>query len=188
MHAPQLSEFGNSTLSTTATVLGHSRTGSSVAKAMSSAGSALARAECAIALLCDAYDAGVGHLYLLAPDGEANLAASFGAESPSDRLRFEIGEFIRREREDASAPTQYVADTNTALSSAETIFSDERGTRYRPVLLSSHHEGAAVDVGVAVLRCSEHSEHSVSRPQLAAALAAQLLQAGDTRGARADSD
>jgi hypothetical protein len=170
--APSLFEttiFGSADFGPRATAM------STVITIMTGAHDRDARAQRALKLLCDARHAPLGHLYL-ADAGGLRLAASSGEAAPDDMLQRLVSDFWSQQCDDEGPDTAMLSEGDSATQ----LWTDQRGTGYRPLLLLASSHGVPVTAGVAVLAHDAADACDDRAAVLAMELASFLTRAGDS--------
>ena len=182
IHAlPELASLDADPMGTS--VLGGTRaTETIVTEALSGAESRPRRAAMALGLLCDAYGAGGGHLYLMDKSALV-LSATVAAEDP-DALEPLVTSFWHRLLEDADMATEIVTNGPTPSASSY-LWTDRRGTPYEPMTIGCVVDGVTLHVGVAVLIPDAVQPRSIKAADVATTIAKYLLDCGDARGVAA---
>jgi hypothetical protein len=152
-----------------------------VATALEGAHDAQTRAQRALQLVCDARAARGGYLYLLRPEGLV-LSASHRLADPPQSLNVQAREFFTSELERSETLT--VIATRGALDADLDMGSlvEISGVTYDLLLVSCVVENAGRFAGVMAVAAGEQRVRNASESQLLAAIAAHLIQAGDTTG------
>jgi hypothetical protein len=152
-----------------------------VANALADAPDGAERARRALRLVCDARAARGGHFYLVEPNRLA-LIASHGPSAPPESLHAQVRQFLARERERSETLT--VVATKSPLDDvAETgSIAELGGVVYDLLLVACVVENVGRVVGVIAVAIGEQRMRSANQGQLLAAVAAQLVQAGDSAG------
>jgi hypothetical protein len=104
------------------------------------------RKERALRILCEAFGATGGHLFV-ASDKCLQLAASSAAHPPDQMLRDLLGDFWSEQLDDNEPDTTVMSDHTRAIQ----IWRDRQGTIFRPLLLSGSKQGELVAAGVVLL-------------------------------------
>jgi tetratricopeptide (TPR) repeat protein len=162
----------------TSTLGGPRATETVVTEVLNTADGRAARSTMALGLLCDAYGAGGGHLYLMGEDS-LDLAATVAAEAP-DALDALVTSFWNQRLEEPDMPTAFVADAEAPASTG--MWTDSRGTAYQPVPISCVVGGVSLHVGVALLIPGGEKPRNVRAAEVTATIGKYLIQCGDTRG------
>jgi hypothetical protein len=158
---------------------------SAVQHRLADAGTAEARTERALRLLCDARGASAGHLYLQTERGLV-CVASLG-EHPPDHALHDLAARVLEEVALLSVEpdTTATASETAAPSTSDVVpWTDSTAGRYRPLLLMGEIDGLELCAGVAMIEASDGTEVALGTRQLAEAIAEYLLRAGDARDPR----
>ena len=141
------------------------------------------RAERVLTVLCRTRASSEGHLYLCEADGPA-LIASSGAILPSTALQAYVQRHLARELSSGDAETAILTDPTGQPSTIPPLFTDEKGRTHRPIFLSTVVNGVPRYAAIAVV-VGGSEEGRPADFALASALAAHLIEAGDTPGVAA---
>jgi hypothetical protein len=182
IHAlPELASLDADPLATS--MLGGTRaTETVVTEALSGAENRPRRAAMALGLLCDAYGAGGGHLYLM--DKSALVLSATIAAGDPDALEPLVTSFWHRLLEEPDTATEIVT-TSPTPSATSNLWTDRRGTPYEPMTIGCVIDGVTLHVGVAVLIPDAVQPRSIKAADVATTIAKYLLDCGDARGVAA---
>jgi hypothetical protein len=152
-----------------------------VATALEGAPDAQTRAQRALQLVCDARAARGGYLYLVRPEGLV-LTASHRLADPPSSLTVQAREFFTSELERSETLTVIATrgELDDALDPVSLV--EISGVAYDLLLLTCVVENAGRFAGVMAVAAGEQRVRNASEAQLLAAIAAHLIQAGDTTG------
>jgi tetratricopeptide (TPR) repeat protein len=181
---PGLESFASTHIATTALGRMRGSADGTATSALKRCDDAVARAGVALQLLCDANAARGGHLYVMRESG-LELAASLGAALPDEQLRPLLAAYWQRQLADPDLPTAYLPEGPVEPDPSDQLWTDSRGTQYRPLLIRCCVEDAIMHVGVAVLIANAGPDGRPTDVQVAATVASHLLAAGDALGIQA---
>jgi hypothetical protein len=133
----------------------------------------------ALQMICAAYGARAGHLFLLTPAGPL-LRASHGSAAPSAELAEQVSCYITMKQEQCNELDSMV--TGDLMSEDEPSPDVSAGQGYELLLLSCVVGTSSTLAGVAVVEVDENRPRNERQSQLLTALASSLLQAGDSQG------
>jgi hypothetical protein len=153
-----------------------------VTRSMAEHSSSDERARFALQIICAAHAAREGYLFLLTPAGPV-LRASQGGSAPPADVTERVSAYVAEQLQFA----EQLDDAATSIAAAEATLSatlQVRGCRHELLPLSCVVEATSVLAGVAVIEIPPGHRHSEQQAQLMHALAAGLLQAGDSQGMR----
>lgn len=160
-----------------------------ITRELARAPDATARAERALALLCEAFEARGGHLFLATQDGDLRHAATHPAhtERPPSLQPLVYEHFHAQLRSDFDA-TVLVDESEPAPGIAHQGGTSPRGTHgspYRPFLLQCEVNGIPLQLGVVALAVEAHRSPKPSALQIVTLVAGQLWRHGDATGSTA---
>jgi hypothetical protein len=145
-----------------------------VTRAMSGHRGASKRAHAALQMICAAYAAHVGYLFLFTATGTA-LRASQGSAAPPPGLAELVADYLSKQQQYVEELDEMVtAEDDRALASALEF----DGCRHELLPLRCVVEAASVLVGVAVIAPGREFERTEHQTQLLTLLAANLLESG----------
>jgi tetratricopeptide (TPR) repeat protein len=153
-----------------------------VTRSMAEQPSADERARFALQLICAAHVAREGYLFLLTPAGPV-LRASQGGSTPPAEVSERVSAYVAEQQQLA----EQLDDMDTSVVGADATLPATlhvRGRSHELLPLSCVVEATSVLAGIAVIEIPPGHAHSEQQIQLLHALAAGLLQAGDSRGVR----
>jgi serine/threonine protein kinase len=134
----------------------------------------------ALQMICAAYGAQAGHLFLLTPAGPV-LRASQGGAGPSTELAEHVSSFIVKKQGQYSELDDMV--TGELTSEAEQSATERlAGSSYELLLLGCVIGTTSTLAGVAAVEVGDTRARNERQSQLLSALARSLLQAGDSQG------
>ncbi|HKU41962.1 MAG TPA: hypothetical protein VJR89_27580, partial [Polyangiales bacterium] len=146
-----------------------------VASAMAGATDSRVRAQRALQLLCDVRGAAAGHLYL-AVQSELRLVASSSGAPPDDMLQRLVSDFWSQQSDDTDPDTAMLDDDGPPTQ----VWTDRKGTAFRPILLHGRLDGMPVTAGVVLLSGDAEKTDSESDTTLVTELASFFLRTGDS--------
>ena len=153
-----------------------------VTRSMASHRSSEERTQLALQMICSAHGASAGYLYLIGPAGLV-LRASHGPDLPPaelvDQLTGYLDEKLQRAGDMDDMVTGDLPDDD-ALTSLVRVEEDS----YEFLPLASVVEATSILAGVAVVAVTESRVRNAKQTHLLHAIAANLLQVGDTQGLR----
>jgi hypothetical protein len=155
-----------------------------ITRSMSEAPSSDGRTQLALQMICAAHGSSVGHLYLITPAGLL-LCASRGAEVPALELAHRAASYVAEQVSHAEGLDDMVTGDLPDDAVLTALF-DAAGQSYELLPLGCVIEATTMLAGVAVIRVAEAGERvrNDKQAQLRSALAANLLQTGDSTGIR----
>jgi hypothetical protein len=151
-----------------------------VTRSMAGQRSAEERTLMALQMICAAYGAQSGHLFLLTPAGPV-LRASQGSAAPSAELAEHVSGFILKKQGQYSDLDDMVTGE---LTSDDEQAPTERlaGSSYELLLLGCVMGTTSTLAGVAAVEVGDNRPRNERQSQLLTALARSLMQAGDSHG------
>jgi hypothetical protein len=152
-----------------------------VAKALADAADCKERALRALRLLCDARASHGGHFYLVRPDG-VTLVASHRLAAPPATLNAQVHEHLTHELERSETLTVVVTKTRIEDVVNTASMAEIGGVTYDLLLVAGVVQNVGRVVGVVALAIGDQRMRNANQGQLLAAIAAQLVQAGDSAG------
>ena len=151
-----------------------------ITRSMAGSRSADERAQLALQMICAAHGASVGHLYLITPAGLV-LRASQGADIPA----LELGQYVTRyvsDKQQRSADLDDMITGDLPHDDALTSLVQAAGTSYELLPLGCVIDSVSTLVGVTCVEVAQTRVRNEKQVQLLNALAASLLQSGDSPG------
>jgi hypothetical protein len=146
---------------------------------------AASRAARVLEVVCELADAASGQLYLVDASGVLRHVASHNSAEPDgDAFRFASGVF-EQEIDEASSTTGITRPGRMLSLTGAAIYTDARGREHRAFLLTCKEQGRLAYVGVVVISDMRSTREDARLPIELHRLAAGLVAAGDTQGARA---
>ena len=173
---PELTDFMSTAIKTMDRELDFAVT--NVLHTMTGATDRQERAQRALALLCKARNARVGHLYLCDGGGLALVASHGGPQPPAGLLEF-LERYMHLEDEACEDATS-IADETQAVSTVARWF-DADGKTHVPWLLTARVAGSARQIGIASVAIDDSQDRQVNEHRLCSAIAGYLVDAGDIR-------
>ncbi|HKU38517.1 MAG TPA: protein kinase [Polyangiales bacterium] len=140
------------------------------------------RTQIALQMICAAHGARSGHLFLLTPAGPV-LRASQGAAAPTAELAHTVSGYVADKQQQA----EELDDMATGLLSEDSVLSAVvrvAGGSYELLPLSCVVDASSTLAGIAAIEVGEARARNDKQAQLLTALAASLLQSGDSHGLR----
>jgi GAF domain-containing protein len=131
-------------------------------------------------LLCHAYAAASGHLYLMREEGLVH-AAAHAAEPPSEFLGNAVAEFWIRLRAHADLSTAVLLPAGSHVT-IDRVWTDPLGISLLPVLLHCAIAGVHRHVGVLVVMADPSAMLTTNAPEIATAVATHLVRSGAATG------
>jgi hypothetical protein len=155
-----------------------------ITRSMSEAPSSDSRTQLALQMICAAHGSSVGHLYLITRAGLL-LSASRGAETPALELAERVASYVAEQVSHAEGLDDMVTG-DLPDGAALTALVDANGESYELLPLGCVIDATSTLAGVAVVRVAvaEGRVRNDKQAQLRSALAANLLQTGDSTGIR----
>ncbi|HET8935792.1 MAG TPA: serine/threonine-protein kinase [Polyangiales bacterium] len=144
--------------------------------------SAEERSHVALQMICTAYEASTGQLYLFSQSG-LMLCASQGSEPVAPQFSERVSELVRLERERA----HQIDDMSTGelLDEAPPVVTVAiAGGDYELLPLRCVVDAASLLAGVAIVAANTNMQRTQRQNELLQALASTLLQTGDSSGMR----
>jgi hypothetical protein len=155
-----------------------------VAAELAGCDSAHARAERALALLCDAGDAARGHLYLADTRGElAHAASRAGAAPDAELTRFARG-FFAQQMDEQEMSQMFTQATQMMSLPGAASFIDVTGKEHRVLMLTCKRDSVLVYVGLALLEAKSNARQDPETILLTSAVAAALAAGAESAGKR----
>jgi hypothetical protein len=148
----------------------------SLPEQLSGATSSVERANRALALLCAAQGADVGHLFLFG-ETELTVAASHRATQPPPGLLEYVTAYAHHAFGDYAQTVEL--DGSPEDQALQLAFVDEQGVSHQPLLLTCHRGGKMHCAGLVTFAPARHRTLSANTEPLLSVLAAYLLGTGD---------
>jgi hypothetical protein len=146
---------------------------SRVAAMLGACRDAATRATLALTLILRESGAQAGFLFSLTPLG-IECAASIGAQDPPAWLAERVREYLEAERGDGET-----VSTDSETDPSRSVWAEQSGKQYRPVLLNHHSEEGVVVTGLAAVAMPKTGEF-IYPADVASAISRHLAQSGDT--------
>jgi tetratricopeptide (TPR) repeat protein len=178
---PSLSDFEVNTIGLTEVRANSSSTYAHVTSALRTAVDAEQRGQRALRMICDAYSAEGGHLYVIRGNQELERTASQGPYDATEaQLKLAQSCFDQAMNQDDVA-TEMVSETTGLGTGVAVLWTQDGSVEHRTLMISARVEGALRHAAVAVLI----SASTKPKPDAIATLSAVgklLLELGDTTG------
>jgi hypothetical protein len=153
-----------------------------VTRSMAEQSSADERARFALQIICAAHAAREGYLFVVTPAGPV-LRASHGGSTPPTEVTERVSAYVAEQLQLA----EQLDDMATSIVAADATLPatlQVRGRSHELLPLSCVVEATSILAGIAVIEIPPGHRHNEQQAQLIRALAAGLLQAGDSQGIR----
>jgi hypothetical protein len=178
---PSLSDFEIHTIGLTEVRTISSSAFAYVTSALRTVTDADQRSQRALRLICDAYSAESGHLYLIRHEHDLERTASQGPHPPGEAQLALAQTCLDQAMSQDDVATEMVSETTGLGAGVAVLWTQEGSIEHRTLMVSARVDGAIRHAGVVVLM----SASSKPKPEAVATLSAVgtlLLELGDTSG------